>query len=112
MTLSNATRALVFAPLILIGCSQHASSTAPAVLPAAGARAAAHPHFTASDKIKHIVFIVQENRTFDSIFGGPDPLPGADAATEGRTFDGSRKALQAINLQDPFPLTDTADPNN
>jgi len=36
-------------------------------------------------KIKHIVLIIQENRSFDNIFGGLDnngkPLPGADTAS-------------------------------
>jgi phospholipase C len=32
------------------------------------------------NKIKHIVFIVKENRTFDNYFG---TFPGADGATTG-----------------------------
>jgi len=35
--------------------------------------------------IKHIVFIIKENRTFDHFFGS---YPGADGATEGLTLDG------------------------
>jgi phospholipase C len=35
--------------------------------------------------IKHVVFIVKENRTFDHFFG---TYPGADGATEGQTIDG------------------------
>ncbi len=36
----------------------------------------------ARQKIKHVVFIVKENRTFDTYFG---TFPGADGATSGRT---------------------------
>jgi phospholipase C len=37
------------------------------------------------DKIKHIVFIVKENRTFDDYFG---TFPGADGATSGQISTG------------------------
>jgi phospholipase C len=36
-------------------------------------------------KIRHVVFVVKENRTFDHLFG---TFPGAEGATEGRTCDG------------------------
>jgi phospholipase C len=35
--------------------------------------------------VKHVVFIIKENRTFDNYFGR---YPGADGATEGETIDG------------------------
>ena len=37
-------------------------------------------------KIRHIVFVVKENRTFDHFFG---TFPGADGVTEGVTCDGT-----------------------
>lgn len=37
-------------------------------------------------KIRHIVFLVKENRTFDHLFG---TFPGADGVTEGVTCDGT-----------------------
>ena len=40
----------------------------------------------AREKIRHIVFLVKENRTFDHLFG---TFPGADGATEGVTCDGT-----------------------
>ncbi len=40
---------------------------------------------TGLEKIKHIVFIVKENRTFDNYFG---TFPGADGATSGRISTG------------------------
>lgn len=65
-------------------------------------------------KIQHIVFIVQENRTFDNIFGGPNPFPGADAASTGLT-PGGPIALDQIEMQctDFFPWNcGDQDPNN
>ncbi len=44
----------------------------------------------ARDKIKHVVFLIKENRTFDTMFG---TYPGADGATEGQTCDGQTLAL-------------------
>ena len=42
-------------------------------------------------KIRHVVFIVKENRTFDTLFGR---FPGADGATAGMTCDGERVPLR------------------
>lgn len=50
-----------------------------------GARAAARR------KIKHFVFLVKENRTFDTLFGR---FPGADGATVGKTCDGRTVPLR------------------
>jgi phospholipase C len=40
----------------------------------------------ARQKIKHIVFLIKENRTFDTLFG---TFPGADGATRGMTCSGA-----------------------
>ncbi|HYZ46633.1 MAG TPA: alkaline phosphatase family protein [Actinomycetota bacterium] len=42
-------------------------------------------------RIKHIVFIIKENRTFDHLFGR---LRGADGATTGRTCEGTKVPLE------------------
>jgi phospholipase C len=52
-------------------------------------------------KIEHVVFIVQENHTFDSIFGGPNPFPGADTASSGKNSNGITVPLQ------PQPMGDS-----
>jgi phospholipase C len=44
----------------------------------------------ARGKIKHVVFLVKENRTFDTMFG---TFPGADGATSGTTCDGQTMPL-------------------
>ena len=45
----------------------------------------------ARTKIKHIVFVIKENRTFDTMFGR---FPGADGATQGTTCDGETVPLR------------------
>src|SRR5207249_832140 len=48
--------------------------------------------------LKHIVFIVKENRTLDTLFGR---FPGADGATEGRTCDGRTVRLRRARDEEP-----------
>jgi phospholipase C len=62
------------------------------------------------DKIKHIVFIVEENRTFDNIFGGRNPLKGADAVSSGQTSNGKPIPLTEVDLE--RPVFSSGDPNN
>jgi phospholipase C len=45
--------------------------------------------------IKHVVVIIQENRSFDNLFSG---FPGADSATSGLTHTGQRVPLRAIGF--------------
>ena len=49
-------------------------------------------------KIKHIVFIIQENHTFDSIFGGPNGFPGADTVSSGKLSNGTMFALTELSM--------------
>ena len=48
-----------------------------------------------AEHIKHIVLIVQENRSFDNLFA---TFPGADGATSGKTHDGKTLQLKMKNL--------------
>ncbi len=50
-------------------------------------------------KIKHIVFLIKENRSFDTYFG---TFPGADGATLGRTSHG--KVVQLSRTSGPNAL--------
>ena len=45
--------------------------------------------------IKHVVIIVQENRTVDNLFNG---FPGADTVLTGKTHDGKTVALRPMSL--------------
>ena len=40
---------------------------------------------TGAGKIKHVVYIVQENRSFDNLFQG---YPGADTVSSGKNSNG------------------------
>jgi phospholipase C len=56
------------------------------------ARAAPETQLTlARTHLEHIVFVIKENRTFDTLFGR---FPGADGATTGRICDGSTVPLR------------------
>ena len=48
--------------------------------------------------IKHIVFVIKENRTFDNLFGR---YPGADGATTGTRCDGSTVELRRAVDREP-----------
>src|ERR1700682_79603 len=55
-------------------------------------------------KIEHIVFIVKENRSFDTYFG---TFPGADGAMTGRTSKGEVVPLTRTPDKLPFDLGHT-----
>jgi phospholipase C len=88
---------VLFAAIVACSHGGMVSSSLPDSTSASG-RAAVHPKST-SIPIQHIIFIVQENRTFDNIFGGPQPLPGSDTVSAGQASDGSTIPLtqQSIN---------------
>ena len=44
----------------------------------------------ARQHIKHIIFVIKENRTFDNLYAR---YPGADGATQGTTCDGQTVTL-------------------
>ncbi len=50
---------------------------------------------TGAGKIEHVVYIVQENRSFDNLFQG---YPGADTASEGKLKDGRTVKLVSVSL--------------
>lgn len=52
------------------------------------------------DHIKHVVIIVQENRSFDNLFRG---FPGADSTNYGYMHDGTRVQLQPSDLRPKSP---------
>jgi phospholipase C len=50
---------------------------------------------TGAGKIKHIVYIVQENRSFDNLFHG---YPGADTVSSGKNSKGETITLEPVSL--------------
>ena len=89
----NAHRPAVRALLLSLaaaasGCSGAASPTSPPV------------STPATSYIKHVVIVIQENRSFDNLFSG---FPGADAPAFG--YAGKKKiALHPTPLQDPHDI--------
>ncbi|MBV8434959.1 MAG: hypothetical protein JO029_11830 [Candidatus Eremiobacteraeota bacterium] len=78
--------------MVLSGCAENAAaphSTLPFALGLYSSRAAS------ASPIKHVVIVMQENRSFDNLFAG---FPGADAPTVGVTHDGRRVKLYADTL--------------
>ncbi len=69
-------------------------SSAP--LPVAGAPAPV-AGLLANTAIKHVIIIVQENRSFDNLFYG---YPGADTVTSGLQHDGTSVTLHPTTLED------------
>ncbi|HZY99366.1 MAG TPA: alkaline phosphatase family protein [Candidatus Baltobacteraceae bacterium] len=73
------------------GCSFAGSGNA--VAPPAPVSYAALP--SPGKYIKHVVIVIQENRTLENVFAG---YPGADAPMFGRTSDGKRVPLHQITF--------------
>ncbi|MDP9331211.1 MAG: hypothetical protein M3P11_11305 [Actinomycetota bacterium] len=97
--IASTTAALIFIGLV-VACSGRDD---PSPVPSSGSSASVDtptpiPSPTdpatlalARKKIKHIVFLVKENRTYDSMFGR---LPEGDGATTGQTCDGKTVPLK------------------
>ena len=56
----------------------------------------------ASGKIQHVVFIIQENRSFDNLFQG---YPGANTASSGLDSSGNTIALTPIPFQETYDIS-------
>jgi phospholipase C len=82
----------ILAALALAGCSGHDQTMLPYMQNAAALRAL---DSTGAGKIKHVVFIVQENRSFDNLFQG---YPGADTVSKGKNSKGQTIKLKPRGL--------------
>jgi phospholipase C len=70
------------------------------VAPPAGPGSSAAQIKLARSHIKHIVFLIKENRTYDNLFGR---FPGGDGATQGTTCDGTTVNLgRAVDREPDF----------
>lgn len=84
--------------LLVSGCAQPAQQMR--VLPA-GDYLPTISSAAATSKIKHIVVIIQENRSFDNLFQG---FPGANTQSFGYTHTGQKVQLQPVTLGDQWDL--------
>jgi phospholipase C len=80
-------RGKVAALAVLLACNACGARSAGAVLPT--------PPPTGMNKIKHIVWIMQENRSFDNLF---QRYPGADTRSSGEDSRGRRISLKPISF--------------
>jgi phospholipase C len=61
---------------------------------------------TGAGKIAHVVYIVQENRSFDDMFHG---YPGADTVDSGAISTGEKIKLRPVPLSDQYVIDHSAD---
>ncbi len=96
---------LLFGALALAayGCAQQPAgqSGSQGLTPAVPQNAAA-PLDLGFHKIRHIIVIVQENRTVDNLFNG---LPGANTVRYGENTDGQRVELRAVSMTAPYDIS-------
>ncbi len=84
--------ALLIASLFATACSGIGASVAPSSVDArANFGTETGRAHTQKAQIKHIILVVQENRSFDNLFA---TFPGANGATSGKTHDG--KTVQLV----------------
>ena len=79
--------------LALIACARCSAPTAPTAVPREGT------------KIKHVVIIVQENRSLDNLFQG---YPGADTVDRGKTSTGQIVPLRPVSLATQYIIDHSA----
>jgi len=82
--------------LVLVAASLAACSSSPTIPRAAPGAGPAQSFSSAASPIKHVIVIVQENRSFDNLFYG---FPGADTATVGLMHDGTQVPLVPVPLE-------------
>ncbi|MBV8584411.1 MAG: hypothetical protein JO241_10470 [Candidatus Eremiobacteraeota bacterium] len=80
---------------LLCACSSNAAPTLPRS-PADVLSALRGPRPAAGSPIKHVIVVIQENRTVDNLFNG---FPGADTVAKGLTHTGKTIALQSEGLE-------------
>ncbi|HEV3092137.1 MAG TPA: alkaline phosphatase family protein [Candidatus Cybelea sp.] len=99
-------RYLLLAALVgLAGCAG-AISTTPQAPRQAGTASRPHSDATGGQKITHVIYLVQEGRSFDDLFGG---YPGADTVSSGEISSGKTVGLQPISLKARYDINTQAD---
>ncbi len=83
----------------LIACSSAPSAPVPF------AEGAEFQSFLGGGKIKHVVYVVQENRSFDDIFQG---YPHADTVLRGKDSYGKTVKLRPISLKTAYEIDHSA----
>jgi phospholipase C len=100
-TLRRITSRLFAVALLLSGCAG-AGDALPYMRGGTALRAL---NETGAGKIKHVVFIIQENRSFDNMFEG---YPGADTVSSGKNEKGQTIELQPASLSQQYIIDHSA----
>ncbi len=87
---------------ILAGCSFGSRPPLPSLQSGAVFRAMAS---NGTGKIEHVVYIVQENRSFNNLFEG---YPGADTVSRGKDSKGKTIALRPVSLATQYDIDHSA----
>jgi phospholipase C len=90
--------------VFLSACTGNSGLGASPELPAANAQAgltSIQPLFHSNGKIKHIVIIIQENRSLNNLFYG---YPGAKTSTYGYDSKGQKIELKPVGLEAPWDV--------
>jgi phospholipase C len=66
-----------------------------------GAPSVSHANGVSGGKIQHVIFIIQENRSFDNLFQG---YPGADTVPSGKNSKGQTITLQPVSLATQYEI--------
>jgi phospholipase C len=104
--LSAKTAAALLSGCAIASCSSNAVPAAGPTVAPQGSRAAANPGAKKqASKIKHVIVIVQENRSFDNMFQG---YPGANTVSSGLNSKGETIQLQPIPLEANYTINHTS----
>jgi phospholipase C len=95
--------ALFLAVFALAACA--ATSNAPTLPGGAASRMLPSISGGAAAKVQHVVYVVQENRSFNDVFEG---YPGALTVSKGKTSSGGTIALQPISLKTSYDIDHSA----
>ncbi|MGA8097935.1 MAG: alkaline phosphatase family protein [Candidatus Cybelea sp.] len=94
--------ALAFAALLpLTACATHATQS----FPQTAGDSLRNLAQTGEGKITHVIYIVQENRSFDDLFQG---YPGADTVSSGKNSKGKTIALTSTSLASEYDIDHSA----
>ncbi|HTU82204.1 MAG TPA: alkaline phosphatase family protein [Candidatus Acidoferrales bacterium] len=91
--------AAAIALLAVASCASSSTAIVPAPRVPSGRTAAAGRDGRASSPIRHVVIVIQENRSFDNLFA---TFPGADGATSGLGRNAGRIPLTPVTLTETF----------
>src|SRR5580693_8313377 len=92
-------------PFLLLAIAGCASGTQPPLQSLQSNAMLLRPSSTGAGKITHVIYIVQENRSFDNLFQG---YPGADTVSQGMNSSGQTIALQPESLAARYQIDHSA----